>query len=1505
MTDLSGAGVRVLLIATGTHDGPTLPSVPSVSPTFQALRTALIEQCGVPSDQLREVLDPPDAKTMAQAVAEEAHRADTVLLVYFIGHGLLDVDGELYLAARSTDRLIPGMAGHQALSFSALRQALTASPASSIVLVLDCCFSGRPALGRGASVPAFSMDPAPGLYFIGSAEQLALAPPGAERTAFTGALVDVLTQGDPRGPHQLTLDLVYDAVFRTMRDQQLPLPRRQAEGRSGNLVVAANPAVPVQTEPRKEPEPAPGRCPYPGLNSFGPEDARLFCGREGMIERVLSAMEECADTPAMAGPLVLVGPSGSGKTSLLNAGLVTRLRDDGLPSAAGWTILRLTPGTRPLRRLAEQFDMPTDSLRILREVPERVNDWVDRLLTDRPGQRLVVLVDQLEELFTLCRDEAERSAFLRALTSMATPLGDSPPRTCVILALRADFYGQAAAQPDLLAALRDRQLLVEPMTSDELRAAIEQPADRTGLRLDDGLADLMLHEFGAMDGGRPTAGALPLLSHTLWATWRQCAGSHLTVAGYRATGGISQAIAHTADTVYDALSPTGQEAVKHMLPRLVRVGEDLADMSQPMDRSALLHGLPDSQAAQDALDQFTEARLITVDQDTARISHEALIRAWPLLREWVDADRDWLRDRQQLADDATAWERFERDPSLLYRGNRLAALRQRAEAASTHAKDLDPLLAEFVDTSTRQERRGARRRRIAVAFLAVLALLASVGLGASVVFQQQAAQAHERDLARYVAAEAENLRANEPGLAKQLSLISYRINHEAGKGALMNSQRSPGVINAQDAAYDLAYNADGRVLVISTGDSIVLRTRSDSAQIKANAVGPVTVSSDGRTLAAVTYDNRQPTTRAVKLWDISAPAHPRQTAALKVQHTTSIALSTDGKTLFAGVSTGEILLWDIGDRAAPAALPTLREHSAQVDSLAVSPRRNLLASISVDGRVQLWNVADARRPSRIGTLKAVSYTRAVPTLSTLHRVAFDRTGRLLAAPVSVMSTDRLGLWKLDDPSKPRQMSQGQEASSPGSCLTDRLTSLTFSPDRDHIVGVCGTTWQAWLYSTTSKSDLIKSGTSMTGPGDALGTGPVLFDPDNTRKLLQATSRGVLVWYVSNVAQLGASENLPLETAAFGGRLALQSNGKKQLLALQGVGRNYLVDVTDWRKNQILAAIPGPTPFMGADIRLSPNGRILADVELGKRDEKKNTEDFGLRLRDTTHPTGAPLATIGGDDLHNGAAAIAFSPTKPLLAVSDLNAAYEANQATPLVRLFDIADPRHPRQIAQIRTTSFDIAFSPDGKALLTDDSPINNRKNPGPTARIQLKSWDLTDPAHPTELWSQRLAAGVDSAYPAFRPDGKVLAVYQSSGTLLLWHLDQHRPTGSPISVTIDDHGGPIAFTPDGTRVALFATRTTSRRSDDGERPEIWDLTDPNDPTLESYLPATSAGDLYSLAFSPDGRQLAVARDAGVDLWDISPKPIIDNLCNSVGDPITPKQWRRYLPDRPYEPPCQ
>ncbi|WP_327364393.1 MULTISPECIES: caspase, EACC1-associated type [unclassified Streptomyces] len=1509
MTDLSGAGVRVLLIATATHEGPLLTSVPAVATSCQDLRTALIERCGVRPDRLRTLLDPADARTMARAVTEEAQRADTVLLVYFIGHGLLGPDGELYLAATGTDRLTPGMAEHQALSFSSLRQALEASRASSVVVVLDCCFSGRASLNGSPSLPAFTMTPAHGMYLMGSAEQLALAPPGAAHTAFTGALIELLTHGDPRGLQQLTLDAVFDGVFRAMSDRQGPLPRRQAGDRSGQLVIAPNPAVPAQPGPPEDLEPAPGRCPYLGLDAFGVDDADVYFGRDGMTERVFAALTEVAgaDEP---GPLVLVGPSGSGKTSLLNAGLTAGLHERGLLGTASWLPLRLTPGRSPLRRLAAQFDTGPEAVDRMWEDPDHAAELAERLLTDRPEQRLIVLVDQLEELFTLCPDTSERTAFLRSVTALARLSGGDRPRALVVLALRADFYGQAAAHPELLAALRDNQLLVEPMTPDELHAAVDGPAAAAGLVLDEGLADVILHEFGATTDRQPAAGALPLLSHVLWATWLRRAGSRLTVAQYRAAGGIAEAIKTTADDTYDGLDRQGREAVRLMLPRLVRVGEDSADTAQPVDRSALLHGLPDLPAAQQAIDRFTRARLLTLDHDSARISHEALLRAWPQLTEWVDADRDWLRARQQLAADARAWERAGRESSLLYRGSRLAAVRERAASSPASAVEPESVLAEFVDASWRQERRGVRRARIAVAFLMALVMLATSGLIGSVIFQQRAERAGERDLARYLAAEAEELRDQQPGLAKQLSLVSYRTNKDAGRGALLNSRRTPGVIDAEEPAQDLAYSGDGHILAISVGNAIELRYPGGSARVEAGVIGPVTISRDGRTLAAVTYDERRPKTASVRLWDISDPDQPKQTAAPQLDDTVhALALSTDGKTLYGGLTTGEIRVWDIGDRAAPKPLPTLSGHSARIDSLAVSPKRDLLASMSTDGRIQLWRAADSGRPERVAVIEGAKYDRSIlVNPRPLHRVAFNPDGQMLAAPVAVKNGDELGLWQLDAPDTPRRVEKKKDDSTSdiSSPCYEGLNSIAFSPIREYVVGVCAGTWQVSIYQKDLLPGAILSGASGSSGGGSDEVGMVLFDPANPRRLLQATDHGVHVFYLNNSAQPGAEAFLPA-TPGTGGQVDYRMAGKKPLIALQGVGVNYLWDATEMPDAAtLLTTTRSPDMFTGADIALSPDGRLLADVEVyegGEADKDgKKQKSVGLRLRSTSAPSkSAPLATI--DELDNGVAAIAFSPTEPVLAVSDMNGWRDGNHKTPVVRIYDIANPERPRQIARIDAATTMLDFSPDGESLLLTDSPFADPHGTRPQPADELESWDLTDPAHPEKQWARPVEAAISSVNIAFRPDGKLLAVYDSGGTLRLWRVEEHRLTEELSRASVSIYGSPIAFSPDGTHLALIAKKAVL--ADD--RPEIWDLTDPQNPRRNSYLPGSSrAADFYALQFTPDGEFLAIVRaSAGVELWDTNPERVIGDICESAGDPITRQEWNHYLPDKPYEPPCR
>ncbi|MBE9375898.1 hypothetical protein IQ251_15715 [Saccharopolyspora sp. HNM0983] len=1430
MTDLSGAGARVLVIATTAHRGQQLSPV---AESYHDLQAVLVHRCGVRPDRLRSLLDPPDAQTVARTIREQARQARSVLLVHFIGQAVIGPGGELHLAVGGTDEPAPGAAEHQTLSLSALQRAVGISRASSVVVLLDVGVTG-----------AFTVAPGRGFYVIGTASQIA----DSSRTPLTGALIDLLRHGDPRQPRALTLDAVYEALFHAMREHNGPLPRRYTDDGDGNSVVALNAEDPGYAAIVGQQDPAAGPCPYPGLPAFGADDAELFFGRERMTERLLSA------ATSGAGPLILVGPAGSGKTSLLNAAFLVRPDEDG---SADRTHVSLTPGASPLRNLAAHLAAP-EAAELLRDVPRRAGDMV-------PDRCSVVLIDQLEELFTLCPDPAERAAFVRAVTAVAD-------KAVVVLALRADFYGHAAAHPELFAALRDNQVIVSPMSPDEQRAAIEEPAAATGWELQAGLAELIVHDLS-------DAGSLPLLAHVLRATWGRRAGTRLTISGYLATGGIRSAIATSAEQVYLSLDGSAREAARRALPRMVRAVE-LAE---------LLDGAPDPAAAQRAIEAFTDARLVTRDRATARISHEVVQHNWPRLREWIEADRNWQRTRRQLDDDAAAWQEAQRDPALLYGASRLREATARAAESPTRAADLESGTATFVDASWRRAHRRRRRRELAVVFLAVLALLAPAGLAGAMAFHHEAQQAKDRERARLLASEADELRAHRPGLAKQLSLLAYQMDQGIGRRAMLDSQKTPGSINDQQPAVDVASGADGRTLAISTGDGVTLRGPSGSGRINGLGAGPVAVSPDGNLLAAVDNDTRD----ALLLWDVTDPAHPGKiTAAPLTNEATALAISADGTTLHAGTSSGSILAWDITDHDAPKPRPAFDAHDAGVDSIATSPRRNLVASTSADGKVVLWNPAN---PVPLATFDGAPHVETWGE-HTPHRVAFDPTGRVLATP-GVSGGGAPSVWRIEDPRVPRRIPFADETplegTSSGPCTSGDVTSVAFNPKRGNLAAVCDGQWHLVDYPTEPGTGTLAATAWIDGVDDR---GSAVFDPTGQR-LRQATDRGIQVWDVAGPGEPGASGFLPA-TPGTGSQFAYRAAGKKQLIAMRNVGTNSLWDVTDRARPRKLATTPAPDMFTGEAIALAPDGEILASPEL-----YDNGRLVGVSLRSTSHPAGEPLGMI--EDLDNGIGALAFHPTKPILAVSDHHGLATMNSAPSSVRLFDLTDPAHPEEIAQLPVEAWQIDFTPDGRSLTAMLHGADATAADDPDAPKQLRGWDITDPAHPAEEWRVPLPGGLSASF-AYRPDGKLFAAYDNTGLLRLWPVVGHQPSGSPVKVQIGDGFGGEApvFSPDGTRLALVAHH-------DGDpsyttRPEIWDVSTPNAPFLQHFLPGAENTSVYSLGFSPDGRTLGTTRaGAGIDLWDTDPAHVPAGLCNAVGDPITPQQWKRYLPDLPHDPPCR
>nr|WP_165974828.1 hypothetical protein [Nonomuraea deserti] len=475
-----------------------------------------------------------------------------------------------------------------------------------------------------------------------------------------------------------------------------------------------------------------------------------------------------AGRPDERGPLTVVAPSGAGKSSLLRAGLLAALRRGALPGAQGWPVLLFVPGERPvdelLGRMGDGAGMDVLALaRSLRQGPGEFAAHVRAALASNPtpspaahdpnpslvthdlgpspagagpspaahasgaspagaglgpsgepaaGRRVVLVVDQLEQVFTLCSDPAERHTFLAAVHALATS-----GAALVVLGLRAGFYGHCLAYPELVGSLRDGHLPLGPLTLPELREIIAGPARAAGLTMEPGLAELLLRDMGVLPGTADYGtgpvhepGALPLLSHTLLATWARRRGNTLTVDGYRSTGGISGAVAATAEHVYRGLDPHGQEIARRVLLQMVCVGEDNVEARRPVDLRSLPEPHFPAAATAEVVESFARARLLTLDAEHAQLAHEALLRAWPRLREWILADRAGLRTRRQLREAAEAWRREGRDPSLLFRGTRLQSAHDWAASGDTALTGLEQ---EFLDAglaARAAEEAGARRR---------------------------------------------------------------------------------------------------------------------------------------------------------------------------------------------------------------------------------------------------------------------------------------------------------------------------------------------------------------------------------------------------------------------------------------------------------------------------------------------------------------------------------------------------------------------------------------------------------------------------------------------------------------------------------------------------------------------------------------------------------------------------------------------------------------------------
>ena len=468
-----------------------------------------------------------------------------------------------------------------------------------------------------------------------------------------------------------------------------------------------------------------GQCPYRGLEFFDEAHSPFFFGREALTERLLDALRPAPGPGRENRFLAIIGPSGCGKSSLARAGLVHALRQGGIDDSKQWPIVILRPGYHPVESLdvalaglegrASLIQVTCNLLNIQKFGNDKKSLHLFTRLCLRdaaPTCRLVLLVDQFEEVFTLCQDDAERKVLIDNLLYAAT---DPDGQTIIVLTLRADFYGSSASYPDpaLRTALAGHQELVGPMTEDELRQAIECPVQVDNFEF--GLVDMLLHDV------RQQPGALPLLQFALKELWLRCAGRQMTGAAYKAMGGLKGTLENRANEVFNSFTEPEQDLCRRIFLRLINPGEGTEDTGRRVPRAALT---ATGDGTLMVLHRLVEARLIIAarsqEEDYVEVAHVALISGWTKLRQWINTDRASLLTHRRLTDAVREWESNGRDPGFLIRGARLAVAR---EWAAANPRLLDPLEERFLAASVKEKRRPALHFTLLMVTAVVILLL--------------------------------------------------------------------------------------------------------------------------------------------------------------------------------------------------------------------------------------------------------------------------------------------------------------------------------------------------------------------------------------------------------------------------------------------------------------------------------------------------------------------------------------------------------------------------------------------------------------------------------------------------------------------------------------------------------------------------------------------------------------------------------------------------------------
>lgn len=1192
----------------------------------------------------------------------------------------------------------------------------------------------------------------------------------------------------------------------------------------------------------------PGECPYPGMEAFGPGQAKWFFGRDRLTGDLLGML----DTSLRAGgggPFIVVGASGAGKSSLLAAGLVRALGDGRLaaPGSARWPVLAITPGSRPLETLTEAINTCAAELASRTTVfpPPPRSDWESAFANFREmlrrnhrggdPQRVTVVLDKLEELFTAGCSEGERHEFLNALAAITGPTLDGPAGL-VVLGMRADFYASATQYPELRDALQYRQLVVGAMTLAETTQAITGPARAAGLHLESGLTERVLRDLGVdVDGTGYEPGRLPLLGQALRATWQRRSGEWLTISGYEDAGGIGGAISKAAEDAYKGLDDQAQQTARQLFLSMVQIGsgepggEGTADTRRRVSKSRLCSAAPDPHTAKVVLDIFTEARLVTSSSQTAEITHEALLSRWPRLRDWIEQDRAGHLIRQPLEEAADAWDRAGRDAAAdLYTGSRLVQARVWASDLSA-SRDLSTQARDFLAASGLRQQSALRRRNRVIAVLAVL-FLCAVSAAAFATREDRTAN-HQRSVAvaGQLAAESEALDATNPVEAASLAAAAWKIAPiaEAQTAQLdVLAQPERAVFTAAGGNVNaMAFSADAKLFaaVSDTGMAQVWNTATHHQVGKTRYLGHSESYLGGYSIFFTHNDMaitlRSGGDRPSQFYNISTGHALGSPFRIKGNQFNSAMLSADGKFAVVGGNLNSSN-WSILDVSTHRQIGPLLN---TVIPLAFSPDGTLLATMDMYARsVQILDVA---------TQGAVGTPIRAGSSSYAPAVAFSADSKVIA----VNGRHSVSLWNIA-----RQHTIG-------SPIAVNASDMAFSPDGKILatVSAAGTAGFANAVDLWDVATGQELGSTLTI--ESTLPGGLVFSPDGT-VLAAAAGATVSFWDVAVSRQIGASLN------GAAGPIAVSPDG--QFLAAtqhqgNGLPNAELWDIRRHRKIGGAFKYSADSGNRVTAVAVSPDDKVLAlGGQIG----------VGTELWDVASHRKLETIRVRGD---SEIGVLAFSPTGKYLAIGGGGYTWLWNMSKhhavgrPIINQGDLNSA----------------AFSPDGKVLaFTDNS--------------QVRLFSVATQRQVGVLRPEERVLDM-----AFSPDGEVIATADGQG-VILWQVADQQQIGVPLDVGT----GPInalAFSPDGTNIAAGGENGSV---------SLWDVA--THEKIGSSLTVNN-NSISGLAFSPNSSVLVVADQQETRLWGIAPDHNVSKQVCAIADgSMAQNEWDSYVKSYPYQLTC-